>query len=208
MAYATGMLCRAMSKPTPALYAAGLQVVAYLGIHKQVGLRYEPDQEPLSGMTDSDWAVKHSTTGWMYKYNSAVISWSSKKQNSVALSSCEAEIMAASEAAKEALYLNRFLEEFDLRSPDPLPLGSDNQGAVDLAYNPEHHQRTKHIERRHFFIREAVERLEIRVPFVRTADNLADFFTKPLPSKQFFALRDIIMNVPSSVTDASITGGC
>ena len=77
-----------------------------------------------------------------------------------------------------------------------------------MAYNPEHHQRTKHIERRHFFIREAVERMEIRVPFVRTADNLADFFTKPLASKQFFALRDIIMNVPNSVLDASSTGGC
>ena len=159
-------------------------------------------------MTDSDWAVKHSTTGWLYMYNSAAISWSSKKQNSVALSSCEAEIMAASEAAKEALYLNRFLGELDLRHPDPLELASDNQGAVDLAYNPEHHQRTKHIERRHFFIREAVERMEIRVPFVRTADNLADFFTKPLTSKQFFALRDIIMNVPKCVLDASSTGGC
>ena len=70
-------------------------------------------------------------------------------------------------------------------------------GAIDLAYNPEHHQRTKHIERRHFFIREAVERGEIRVPFVRTDENIADFFTKPLASKRFFALRDKIMNVPS-----------
>ena len=73
----------------------------------------------------------------------------------------------------------------------------DNKGAVDLAYNPEHHQRTKHIERRHFYVREAVERGEIRVPFVRTDDNLADFFTKPLPSKRFFQLRDLIMNVPA-----------
>ncbi len=87
--------------------------------------------------------------------------------------------------------------ELGLKDPSPITLSLDNQGAIDLAYNPEHHQRTKHIERRHFFIREAVERGQIRVPFVRTDDNIADFFTKPLSSKRFFHLRDIIMNVPA-----------
>ena len=105
--------------------------------------------------------------------------------------------MAASDASKEAIYLQRFVTEFGLKDTSPISLFVDNQGAVDLAYNPEHHQRTKHIERRHFFVREAVERGEIRVPFVKTNDNLADFFTKPLPSKRFFHLRDIIMNVPA-----------
>ena len=81
--------------------------------------------------------------------------------------------MAASDASKEGLYLSRFLTELGLRDPSPITLSVDNQGAVDLAYNPEHHQRTKHIERRHFFVREAVERGEIRVPFVRTDKNLA-----------------------------------
>ena len=99
----------------------------------------------------------------------------------VALSSCEAEIVAASEAAKEALYLKRFLEELGQPCDGSMSLGTDNQAARDLAYNPEHHSRTKHIERRHFFIRETVESLELTVPFVRSADNLADFFTKPLP---------------------------
>ena len=77
-------------------------------------------------------------------------------------------------------------------------MSTDNQAARDLAYNPEHHSRTKHIQRRHFFIRETVESLELSVPFVRSADNLADFFTKPLPASQFFPMRDIIMNVPSA----------
>eukprot|EP00965_Chrysotila_dentata_P046840 1554667-Pleurochrysis_carterae.AAC.1 len=75
------------------------------------------------------------------------------------------------------------------------PLHLDNKSAIDLAYNPEHHSRTKHIHRRHFFIREKVEELELTVPFVRSADNLADFFTKPLPPRLFFPLRDVIMNV-------------
>ena len=105
--------------------------------------------------------------------------------------------MAASDASKEAIYLSRFVAELGLPDPSPLSIHVDNQGAIDLAYNPEHHQRTKHIERRHFFIREAVERGEIRVPFVKTDANIADFFTKPLSSKRFFTLRDKIMNVPS-----------
>ena len=108
--------------------------------------------------------------------------------------------MAASDASKEAIYLQRFVAEFGITDPSPVSLSVDNKGAVDLAYNPEHHQRTKHIERRHFYVREAVERGEIRVPFVRTDDNLADFFTKPLASKRFFQLRDLIMNVPARRT--------
>ena len=72
----------------------------------------------------------------------------------------------------------------------------DNSGAIDLSYNPEHHARTKHIDRKHYFIRECVEDGRLRVPFVSTVDNMADFFTKPLPAKSFFRMRDIIMNVP------------
>ena len=76
-------------------------------------------------------------------------------------------------------------------------LAVDNQSAIAVSYNPEHHSRMKHVERRHFFIRECVENMQIVVPFVKTCDNLADFFTKALPPKQFFPLRDAIMNVKS-----------
>ena len=118
--------------------------------------------------------------------------------------------MAASEATKEAVYLRNFLGELGQVNSDPTRLSVDNQAAQDLAYNPEHHQRTKHIERRHFFVRERVESLEISVPFVRSEQNMADFFTKALPSSTFFRLRDAIMNVPpvSARTDVSSTGGC
>ena len=84
-----------------------------------------------------------------------------------------------------------------MKDSTAVSLGIDNQGARDLAYNPEHHERTKHIERRHFFVRECVENHKLTVPFVRTDDNLADFLTKPLPAARFFALRDKIMNVPA-----------
>ena len=81
----------------------------------------------------------------------------------------------------------------------PIEMGVDNQSAIAVSYNPEHLQRVKHMERRHFFVREMVEQGHIRVPFVGTADNLADFFTKPLPARQFLALRARIMNEEAPV---------
>jgi histone deacetylase 1/2 len=104
--------------------------------------------------------------------------------------------VAASEAAKEAIHLRSLAQELGLADSEPLELFADNTAAIDVAYNPEHHTRMKHVERRHFFVREAVEDLKIRVPYVNTADNLADFFTKPLSTKVFSPLRNKIMNIP------------
>ena len=75
-----------------------------------------------------------------------------------------------------------------------MPPALDNQSAIAVAYNPEHHSRMKHVERRHYFVRECVENLRLEVPFVRTDANMADFFTKPLDAARFFSLRNVIMN--------------
>eukprot|EP00965_Chrysotila_dentata_P205086 6182735-Pleurochrysis_carterae.AAC.1 len=92
-----------MSCPTPDMLAAAKRVLFYLSHHRSVGLRYaRSDNASLAGFSDSDWAARHSTSGHVFMYGQAAITWSSKKQPSVALSSCEAEIIAASEAAKEA----------------------------------------------------------------------------------------------------------
>jgi len=139
--------------------------------------------------------VRHSTTGYVFTYAQAAISWGCKKQATIALSSCEAEIVALSESAKEAVFLADFLSELGFPARSPTQLATDNTGARDLSYNPEHHDRVKHVERRHFFIRELVEDQRVVVPFVRTHANLADFFTKPLTGKNFFRLRNEIMNV-------------
>ena len=110
--------------------------------------------------------------------------------------------MALSEAAKEGVFLRRFLDELGLGADSPTTLSpptslaTDNKAARDLAYNPEHHEKTKHIERRHFYIRELVENEELIVPFVCTTANMADFFTKPLAGDAFFRLRNAIMNLP------------
>ena len=85
VAFAVGLLCRAMGRPTVELYEAALRVLFYLHHHRHVGLRYEADEAELAGQTDSDWAVKHSTTGYVFNYSVAAISWASKKQATIAL---------------------------------------------------------------------------------------------------------------------------
>ena len=198
IAFAVGMLCRAMAKPTPALLDDAKRVLMYLGRTRELGLRYTASDRALYGMTDSDWATRHSTSGHVFILNEAAISWGSKKQSTVALSSCEAEIVAASEAAKEAISLSGLASELGLHDGSPVDMYMDNQSGIHVSYNPEHQGRMKHVERRHFFVRECVENHQIRVPFVRTTENIADFFTKPLHPRQFYSMRDTIMNVSHS----------
>ena len=204
VAYSVSLLCRAMGKPTQELYEQALRVLYYLHHTAHIGLLYEADEfnPDLSGMSDSDWAVKHSTTGFIFSYARAAISWGCKKQTSIALSSCEAEIMALSEAAKEAVYLDRFLTDLELPNSGTMKLATDNSAARDLAYNPEHHEKTKHIERRHFYVRELVENNTLVVPYVSTHENLADFFTKPLAGDAFYSARNKTMNIPKGDTRA------
>ena len=102
--------------------------------------------------------------------------------------------MAGSEASKEAVYLDRFLNELGLAADKPVHLKLDNKSAIDLAYNPEHHQKTKHIERRHLKIRELVESEAVEPQFVPTDANVADIFTKVLPGRRFEKLRRILLN--------------
>ena len=84
------------------------------------------------------------------------------------------------------------------RQPGPSLLSTDSQSARDLSYNPEHHDRMKHVERRHFFVRDMVESLQIEVPLVRTMDNWSDFFTKTFAStEKFHEMRRVIMNDPA-----------
>eukprot|EP00966_Prymnesium_polylepis_P301614 6968490-Prymnesium_polylepis.1 len=120
--------------------------------------------------------------------------------------------MALSEAAKECVYLARFLENLGFSSDEATALATDNSAARDLSYNPEHHDKVKHVERRHFYVRELVEDHLITVPYVSTHDNMADFFTKPLCASAFYPLRDAIMNWESSrvypAPGARSAGGC
>ena len=200
IAYAVPMLCRAMSRPTPELIEETDHVIAYLALNPGIGITYSPSPDELLGHSDASWEVRHSTSGWVVHWQGAAIAWGSRKQDCIALSSCEAEIIALSEAAKDMVYFRKLISGLDSSHVSkPSQLRTDNMAARDLCYNPEHHNKTKHVERRHFFVRDMVEKFELTVPFVRTANNWSDFFTKPLKPKAFREFRKVIMNVPDSL---------
>ena len=105
--------------------------------------------------------------------------------------------MALSEGAKDMVYFRKLVAGLNKTYVDgPSNLATDNMGARDLSYNPEHHDRTKHIDRRHFYVREQVEELELNVPHVPTEENVADIFTKPLKPSRFLYLRGLLMGCP------------
>jgi hypothetical protein len=196
--YSVHQLARAMAQPTPELMGEIDHVLAYLSRHSHVGLTFDAGRaKPFEGFSDASWDVRFSTSGWIVCFQGCAVTWGSTKQNCVALSSCESEIIALSEAAKDMVYFRKLFKGIDAAIvPGPTNLSSDNMAARDLAYNPEHHARTKHVERRHFYIRDMVEKFELNVPYVNTHDNIADFLTKTLASKRFFYLRKLIMNEP------------
>ena len=196
LAYAIHQHCRVLSRPTPQLMDELDHVFSYLYSNRDIGVRFCPDKGTLQGTADASWEVRASTSGWIVYWHGAPLCWGSRKQKSTALSSCESEIVALSEAAKDVVYLRKFTRGLVPSLPSvPTVLTTDSKAARDLSYNPEHHNRSKHIERRHFYIRDMVEAQEIVVPLVNTQENDADFFTKPLSPKRFKYLRRRIMNL-------------
>ena len=195
IAYAVHQLCKCLHKPTPALMRETDHVLSYLARTADIGLTYSRAHARLAGFADASWETAASTSGWVVLWQSAALSWGSRKQKSIALSTCEAEIIALSEATKDVVYLRKLVKGLYAPESGPTPLSTDSQSGRDVSYNPEHHDRMKHVARRHFFVRDMVESFEIEVPFVPTDQNPADFFTKPMKNaKQFREFRRIVMN--------------
>eukprot|EP00962_Isochrysis_galbana_P004895 scaffold1342_cov120-Isochrysis_galbana.AAC.13 len=140
----------------------------------------------LEAYVDSDWNnVSHSTTGFVVLLAGAPISYSSKRQQCIALSSTEAEIMAASQAATEIAYMREIVRDLGLWQFAPTVLKVDNTGAIELAKERKVTNRSRHIARRHLKVREYVADGVIAVTHVATVDNAADIFTKPLEAAPF-----------------------
>lgn len=112
--------------------------------------------------------------------DSALISWKSKKQRNVALSSCEAEYVSLTFAIQEAKFLQQLLIDMTNVEVKPMMLFVDNQGAIKLAKNPVYHQRSKHIDIRYHFIRNEVMSKNVDLVYVPSSENKADMFTKPV----------------------------
>jgi hypothetical protein len=132
---------------------------------------------------------RKSTTGYMVKVGSGVVAWSSKLQPVVALSTTEAEYVAAVAAGKEICWMQQLLKELGFTSPAPSTLYIDNQSAISVAKNPEHHGRMKHLDLSYFWLRDKVVEKRIQVVHLRTEDMPADLLTKALSKPQVAKLR-------------------
>ena len=136
--------------------------------------------------TDVD--TSRSTSGYVMMYATRFVSWQSRLQKTVALSTTEAEYMAAVEAGKEILWMKDFIGELGIRQ-DEYRLYCDSRSAIHLAKNAAYHSRTKHIQRRYHWIRERVEDREFALTKIHTAENGSDMLTKVLIPDKLDACR-------------------
>ena len=138
----------------------------------------------LVGYADADWAndmdTRRSTTGYVFMLGGGAVSWRSRRQPSVALSTTEAEYMAACEATTEAMWLRGFLSDLGYQQERPTVIFGDNEGAVALTKNDRYHARTKHIDIRFHYIRERVKESSVEIKSKRTGEMIADMLTKPM----------------------------
>nr|GEU99311.1 zinc finger, CCHC-type [Tanacetum cinerariifolium] len=132
------------------------------------------------------------TTGIIFYYGESPISWSTKKQATIALSSCESEFIAATTASIQALWLKRLLSKLTDSQEEKVTIQVDNKSAISLMKNLVFHGRSKHIATNYHFIRECVERKDIQVEFVNGEYQKADILTKALPKIKFLTMRQLI----------------
>lgn len=186
IAYAVNLASRFSNNPGKAHWTAIKRIFRYLKGTPKTKLEFSKDGNPrIEGYGDADWANKsedrRSITGSLFKLQCGPISWQSKKQATVALSTTEAEYMALSATCQEALWLRALAQELD---PEAVASGTviycDNKGAADLAKTTSYRPRSKHIDVRHHFLRERVQLKEIIVEYVPTEEMSADALTKAL----------------------------
>ncbi|EFN65994.1 Retrovirus-related Pol polyprotein from transposon TNT 1-94, partial [Camponotus floridanus] len=164
-------------------WKAAKRVLRYLKGNIDVGLTFGSDSGSIVGFADADWGNtedRRSFSGYIFMLNGGPVSWESRKQRTVALSTTEAEYMALTESSKEAIFLRRFLIELGSNDLSGIIIYCDNQSAMKLTENPVYHGRSKHIDIRHHFIREAIGRKEFHLKHISTEDQAADFLTKGL----------------------------
>ena len=191
LAFAVGKAARVMENPTKADRNNVLRIFRYLRGTPDYGITYGTNQE-LQVFSDSDFAgckkTGRSTTGIVAMYGGGAVSWKSQLQRTIALSTTEAEIMAASEAAKELIWLNTIIQE-TLRIVRKPTLYIDNASAIKLAKNPEFHARSKHINVRFLFVREKFSENVLCIEHIEGKNQPADICTKALEKTRFEMLR-------------------
>lgn len=183
---------RFQSNATEVQWMGLKRILRYIQDTVSIGLFYSNrNSEVLIGYADSDWAGdidRKSTTGYLFEVYGAVVSWATRKQSSVALSSTEAEYVALATAATELLWLKGLLKDLFVNCDTPIVIFEDNQSCIHLLSKREH-CKLKHVDIKYNFIRDLFTQHVIDVKYVPSADQKADILTKPLCKNQFIKLR-------------------
>jgi hypothetical protein len=188
ISYAVGVLARFNSNPGPIHWKAVKHVFRYLKGTLDHKLTYGPTpgdpHGPFVTYSDADHGGNSdngkSTGRYLVKLGTGAVSWSSKLQTMVALSTTEAEYIAAVEAAKEVIWMRQFMGELGYPPSSSSTLLMDNQSAISVSKNPEHHGRMKHLDLRWFWLRDVVDSGLVKPAFIPTEDMAADILTKSL----------------------------
>jgi len=188
ISFTVATLCRFIANPGVKHWNAVKHLLRYLQGTKDARLVYRCDlfdpRNIFTAYCDADHAGNvdngRSTGGYVLLIAGAAVSWSSRLQTITALSTTEAEYVAAVDAGKEVAWMRQLLHEFGFTLSGPSTLAMDNQSAISVAKNPEHHGRMKHLDLRFYWLRDAVDDGRIAPVFVPTAQQVADIFTKSL----------------------------
>ena len=175
-----------MHNPSKLHLGAAKRVLRYIAGKTEHGIFYSKVTNfTLTGFTDSDYACniddRKSTSGFLFNLGFGAISWSSKKQEVVALSTLEAEYIAATSVACQAVLLRRLVSYFNLKPVGATKIFCDNISAIAMTKKPAFHSRTKHIDIRYHYIRGLISTGEITLKSCDTNEQIADIFTKSLP---------------------------
>ncbi|XP_058755682.1 secreted RxLR effector protein 161-like [Vicia villosa] len=206
--FAASLLSRFMSKPSHLHLGAAKRVLRYVMETMKHGIRFEKNSKlEAKAYSDSDWTGSvddmKSTSGYVFSLGSGVISWCSKKQDTVAQSSAEAEYLAAGLTTQQSLWLRKILEDIGEKQEESLLLHCENKSAIAMAKNPVFHSRTRHINIKHHFIRSVIENGDVELVFCSSQEQLAYIFTKALPRGRFQQLREAM-----GVKEQHIKGEC
>ena len=193
LAFPMSVVSQYMAKSGPMHWAVVKRIMRYLQGTLELKLVLGGKSLALVGFCDADWAGdasdRRSTTGYVFMLGGGAISWNSKKQPTIALSTTEAEYMAVSQCTREALWLRQLMSDVGLEQEKSTPIMCDNQGAIALVKNPTHHARSKHIDIQHHFVREKVESDVIALQYIPTERMVADVLTKALAKPRHEDLR-------------------
>lgn len=195
--FIVSLISRYMERPTEAHLLAAKRAFRYVKGTIDLGIFYKKGgKDELIGYTDSDYAGdqddRKSTSGYVFKLSSGAVSWSSKKQPVVTLSTTEAEFIAAASSACQVVWLRRILKSLNQEQYSPTLVYCDNVSTIKLSRNPVMHGRSKHIDIRFHFLRDLVKSEVLELVQCSTQEQIADVLTKPLKVDTFLKMRDLM----------------